>query len=449
MHKLRELYSKWFIVIFIIISVVYFGLWFYGILLAQNNPSLGLPVIGPDSPEYANLSDSLLFRQSFVDPNNISESFRTPGYPFFTSLIRFLFGGSFFGITFIQIILVLTSAVLIEKIARKIFNRTSSQLASLIFLGNPMTIALTMGIVSDILFVFLYMVFLWLIICKLNQKYWLTILYSGIICALALYVRPMGIFALPIFLAPVIISNMQKKKMIIAMISISIIIFILIVPWMIRNYKQSEVFGFTSLASYNLAYYNIPLYLANKNYTSIDIEQKKIEKEVGIEINKWRYISSSKKLNEYSKDFLIHNLFGYTKYHLTTSIAFFFASEIEMANYIYSTALHKDMYKMENAMQHLTQRNISKFVSAIINPWWKFSERIALLILWLSAIYTIWKYRKNKSAWVFISIIIYLALLSGPVSNARYRLSSDPLFYILTSVGLVHFFTRFKVPDSK
>jgi len=104
---------------------------------------------------------------------------------------------------------------------------------------------------------------------------------------------------------------------------------------------------------------------------------------------------------------------------------------------------------MENAMQYLTQGKITKFALAIMNPWWKFSERIVLLVLWLSIVYTLWKYRKEKSVWVFISIIIYLALLSGPVSNARYRLPSDPLFYILTSVGLVHFSVRFKVPDSK
>ena len=111
---------NWYKTIFYVLSLALFLIWVLSIYLTAEG--IYNPVQQEDSTEYALLSQSLIDQHSFSLGNGVPETFRTPGYPFFTAIFSSVFGGSLQGVIFVQILLVLATALLIKKIAEIFFS---------------------------------------------------------------------------------------------------------------------------------------------------------------------------------------------------------------------------------------------------------------------------------------------------------------------------------------
>ena len=119
-----------------------------------------------------------------------------------------MIGNSYFVVTLAQIFLVFSSVIIIRRLGALFHSHKVGEVASTIFLLNPLVLTLSLIILTDILFLFLFLFGFYLAFSSHYSKS--KIIFTSIIFALAIYVRPMGVFALPIFVAPFLASKLYK-----------------------------------------------------------------------------------------------------------------------------------------------------------------------------------------------------------------------------------------------
>ena len=165
-NKEVQTFSKVFKILFCTLFVIYLAFWLFTMHLANIQKREGikplLPVLYQDSHEYADLAQSLILGH-FIQPGEVVETLRAPGYPAFTALFYLPFR-SYFLVTFVQVILVFFSALIIRRLGI-LFSTIRCQparltpwegeVSAILFLLNPMTLNLSLVILTDILFLFL------------------------------------------------------------------------------------------------------------------------------------------------------------------------------------------------------------------------------------------------------------------------------------------------------
>ncbi|MEK9184812.1 MAG: glycosyltransferase family 39 protein [Patescibacteria group bacterium] len=441
MKEIRD-WSKLFKILFFSIFIIYFLLWLFTIHLSNIQKTQGisptLPVLREDSQEYANLSESIISGNGFV-LNEKAETLRAPGYPAFVAIFK-SFGG-YFTVTFIQIILVFLISILIRKIGILFFSRKVGEMSSIIFLLNPVTLYLSLVILTDILFLFLFLLGLYLVVSS-NKENIYKIILASLLFGIAIYVRPMGIFALPIFIAPFFISKISfrdKLKSVIIMVSI---IFLAVLPWIIRNYRLTGVADFSSFKAINLAYYAVPSFLSHINHTSIIEERIILEKKIGIPQDEWKYLKYSEQVSGVAEKIILSSPFSYSIYHIESSIPFLFSSPIQEVLNTYRSSMNIRTSFEPGAIYYLMNKEWKLFFYSITKDWWKMIERIVMIFMYIIVLYGFWKEKRNLYVWILLFIPIYLMFLAGPAGNARYAIQAFPFILLLFSTGFWRIINR-------
>jgi 4-amino-4-deoxy-L-arabinose transferase-like glycosyltransferase len=444
-EKVQSL-SKWFKVCFCILFVVYVAFWFFSIHLsaAQKSQNIKpvLPVMYQDSHEYADLAQSLIHQSSFAQDGQL-ETFRVPGYPFFVAVIYLIDG--YFLVTFVQIILVFISALLIREIGIIFSGKKVGEIAAVFFLLNPVVLILSLIILTDILFLFLFLLGFYLAVSIQKEKLIGKVILASVIFSCAIYVRPIGLFALPVFIAPFLVSKISLSDKIKSVCIMILIVLISLTPWIMRNYKLTGVADFSSSKSMNFAFYYVPMFLSNKNGTTVEAERLNIEKATNVPIEDWRNLHFSPVLSSITDKIILNNPFSYIKYHILASTPFLFSSSVQEAIYTYRSAMMLPVMSEDGVMRYLLSGQFKLFFQGVIAVWWKMAERIFLLFMYAVAIFGLWKNRKNKMSWLLVFTVFYLMLLSGPVANVRLAVQSFPFILLLFASGLATIYKYKKI----
>lgn len=432
--------ERWFKVSFGALAVLYVLVWVFTLHLAQIQVDRGytliIPVLGDDSQQYAELSDALMQGRGFTLGNG-PETYRVPGYPAFVTAIRSIAGGSFFAVTFVQILLVLGAALLIRRIGTAYATSTVGGIAALLFLLNPTILALSLTILTDTLFLFLFIAGFYATSVLFERRPALAVAISALAFSACLYVRAMGLFALPIFLAPFLIARAPWRKKLIAMLIIAFVMLVSLLPWMQRNYVQTGVFSFTSFTAINLAAYSVPMFWAWEHGTVAEMEKEKLATAMNLPQDSWRDIRYSKEIDQFTTQALLAHPLSYLFYHTTLSLPFLFSSSLEYAFTTYGTAMHLPGEGTVGGINLLVRGDISGFMHAITAEWWKVAERILWVLLYVFALIGLILYRKKIATWVFVFSIAYLMFLAGPAANARYAVQIQPFIFILSACGIL------------
>lgn len=431
-------FSNWFKWTLYVLFFIYLGTWLFTIYLSNiqeaNNLKPILPVVPQDSEEYRNLAESLLVNKEFSQHGQ-SDTLRAPGYPSFVAFFKYI-GQSYFAVSLVQILLALFSAIIIRRLGIYFHSKQTGEIAAVMFLLSPLVLTLSLIILTDILFLSIFLTGFYLAL--VSRKFFI----SSVLFALAIYVRPMGIFALPIFLVPFLISDDFTKANIWNKLKFAVLMIVVVgalaSPWVYRNYKLTGVADFTSFKAINLAAYAVPLYLANKNNTSVDEERTKIEQNVGIPQSKWKDLRYSKEVATYAQDIILREPFSYLKYHIIASLPFLFSSSIQDAQVTYQGAMHIERKSESGAINRLVSGNWKLFFASISKIWWKMAERMIWLLVYLVAIVGLWQKKKSVLAWGFVFIPAYLMILSGPAANARYAVQGLPFILLLFAIGAIY-----------
>lgn len=418
-------------VIAIVGVLIYLPLWFLSFNLQGEgiHPEKALPVLGSDSFEYKTLADNMIESSFFSLDLKTPEYFRTPGYPFFIAFFKQI-SGSFFFVTFIQILITLCTGYLIYCLTNKVASEKWSIIASLFYLLEPSVVLHTLVLLSDILYVFLIVLFTDILLNREQRIY--SYFLVGLIIGLSALVRPISIF-LPILVSIFIVyKNYENRGVLYKGVLIFIIgFFMVITPWMFRNKIQSGYFTLSSISSYNLFYYNVPMFLSSKNKIAEEDARLEIAKKYNIQNLDWRMPENSKILDRASIDTLKDNIFEYSYYHLYKTTSFFFGSSLKVVNHVWYALFDKtDEVPI-----------IKKFVFT--------GERLLWLFLWIALIFSLVKKESRVLSVYCILMVLYFAVLTGPVAYARYRLPALPFLFIILPIGLTSLWFYAKLAVNK
>lgn len=212
----------------------------------------GLVMMG-DSPDYLGIARQFVAHHSMLSDGftGVFETTRLPGYPFFLSIFVF-FHVPFFMASLVQILIVSSIPIIIMRLGRiGGLNKRLTFIVGLFCAFEPAGVVYSVMLLPDAFNAFVFiMAFLYLIrFIKENKPQFLYI--SATLFGLMNYIRPAGLFfgiVLPICLIFYgFITECQKIKIYLKNGMIfAVTFFLILTPWMIRNYIHYGVFSFAS-----------------------------------------------------------------------------------------------------------------------------------------------------------------------------------------------------------
>ncbi|MDO8495018.1 MAG: glycosyltransferase family 39 protein [bacterium] len=381
-----------------------------------------------DSPGYLQLAENIKQGNGFswesaapYTPN----SFRTPGYPFFLLLHRAI-TGNYRSALVTQILLVVATAYLIFLLAKNFGGYLWGTVAVGVFLFMPFSVMVSVRYLTQSLFVFslLGVVWVWLQFLKTDHhRYlWITVV---LLPTLAL-IRPIAFYVYLPFLVGYLWYRYRADQkinwtrfLIIAVLMVAVF-FMVLSPWLIRNWFLFGHFSLASIPSYQLYFYDTPAVYAHNHGLSYAEARQFLEKDI-------------------EKYFRVARFEDYMTFEVSGVLA--------------DRAWH---YLLESWPGLLITRAVlflKFFVRDGIRYWGEFGlggfllelgalvERGVLSLLGLGTALFTWRVLRRRDfvsgAGGFLMILIaYFALLTGAVASAGLRFPVEPLIILVGLFGL-------------
>jgi len=223
------------------------------VLALRHDPSV---FVARDTPDYVRPAEAMLSSGAF-DGDGQPEIERTPGYPVF--LMPGLIAGRLATMTVaLQIFVSTLTVVLVYLTSKLLFSRKIAYWSAALYTIEPLSVLYCSQILSETLFTFLVVLFVYQTVCYLKQGKLPVLLAATLSLAAATYVRPVSYY-LPLAIVLIIFyASLQKHRRLIAMthaLGFVLLYAVLVGAWQARNYRVSGYGGFSALEGFNL-YFN-------------------------------------------------------------------------------------------------------------------------------------------------------------------------------------------------
>jgi 4-amino-4-deoxy-L-arabinose transferase-like glycosyltransferase len=246
----------------------------------------------PDGNQYVQLGENLWSKGVYSredSPPYRPDANRTPIYPVVAGGMNRLFR-SIWPLYTLQIALEIITSVLVYSAATLIFSRNIGFIAGIIYALDLMLAMLNFQVLSETLFSFLstFSIFLWVRTLQKNPQASYQLLYYttiGLVLALTILTRPTGLYV-PIvlgFLSLVILHVRKQSYCLIAPLVLVLTAYILVFPWLARNYVLYGVPRLTTLDSLNVVYYvGAGVYRVRFGIDDLEEAQGKVASDYGL-----------------------------------------------------------------------------------------------------------------------------------------------------------------------
>lgn len=229
-----------------------------------------------DEKDYYTISSNVVEKGHYSRYGIVDNACRPPGYPFFLIAIMTVSDSIVF-IKLVQLLLYYLSGFLMYRITYLIRkDQTISLLAAGLFLIYPSILYTVNTIYPQILYMCLFLLLIYLLFLYSDKLF--SFVVMGIINGFLIFVIPLHILFIPIFIFLIGIGK-YKKKLLKSFILI-LLTFVVILPWTWRNYKIFNEFVFISTnGGKNLLFGNCPLTTPNLGTTDISeiVEEEVME----------------------------------------------------------------------------------------------------------------------------------------------------------------------------
>lgn len=424
---------------------------FFVVQGVTGSQGLRFPNLTGDSNHYQILAEHLMEKQAFdTYPGKTSpEIFRTPGYPLFLIL---LFGvlGSWKAVAFAQSLLMAGVPLLTYFLGKRIFSENTAFAASIVTALDPTRLFFSTLTLADGLFTLLLLLSAFLLFAALDspgadRK---KLFFSGLFLGYAILVRPIGQFLPLLYLGYLFWKLPQRKLLLKAGIIFLIPLAIVVGSWMLRNKIVMGTWQLSTVRDYNLAYFSI-LFLKDKEGASPEFLIGELAKKAGGQDGLTLITPEAQPLNrEFARSVISSHPFSYLKFHLVKTVPFFLNDGLRDIE----RTLHLNNAPLPNITGLLLKGDLGALGSVLKNGGRDMvyllvgSGVLGLLFLGagLATIRGILEPRRRIFVAFFASFILYFALLTGPIANARYRLPASPLLFLLGIAGLGYLFSRIR-----
>jgi hypothetical protein len=398
-----------------------------------------------DSYEYFNLAKNIKNDFTFycgdLDDLIVVENFtkRPPFYGLFILFFSCFLKSKILVLVFQNIISIL-SILLTINIFSKYFETKNYKLFLLLLLSSVSQFIYANYLMSEILLQFLIILLCYAFYNTLIKKSFYWLFYFQCIIVLLFLTKP--VFYL--FVIPNIIICFWLSKRLPKASLYSIIPIIVLIMYMSWNKQRTGSFEFSSIQNLALKNYNLFYYNTNK----FDIEYaSKINEEINKKIeNLDSYNEKQKVLKSYSIEYIKKNLFSYSWFHLKGSLRMF----IDPGRF--------DIYNFFNFSKNSEVGFLAHINNGGIMGAFKYFIKqplIIIIVLPIILIFNIIKFlgfiafwiknhKKTPSVlWLAFFIIIYVTLLTGPLSASRFLVPFLPLYCMFAAIGILNYKNNF------
>ncbi len=384
-----------------------------------------------DSRGYVQLAENLLQGRGFTVATTAPfypESFRTPGYPFFLAALYNVVG-SWGAVLFVQAVLLSILPVLLYMLFRRYHERAAFW-GSLIFAVEPIRLFYGASLLSDELFACVLLVSL----IALQRKGWRSVLAAGVLLGVSMWIRPISLFLPLVYAAWLLCTLRPYKQALLQGLALCVAAYLVVLPWSLRNHARFGSYNISSVGAANLMLYNAPEYLkfapnpeGNALLAQFKTAQDTLPRQEAL---------SLVRSGVFTHDFLMiirgHEV-GYTFFHLFKTIPFFVTDGLRDTIRLFGVDIGT-MPNISNALLHgqfgtlisyLRSGGVAVALFVLGVGFWS-----TVTLLWLWSVYWALRGRIDRVWLLFAAVILYFALLTGPVSNARYRLPVEGLLLV-------------------
>lgn len=412
----------------------------------------GYPIASDTMPgEFAtltmNMVDHGVFSAATTSPYT-PNMWRTPGYSVF--LIPFYaLTGSFYPALFAQILFVFLTTVLLFIMARRFVSERWAVALSLLYIILPTTLLSVATIMNETLYTFVLTSAIYLFFFFEMKNMYMKWALTGFLLALAAYIKPGSLYILFFFLPAYFVVFLpwkqgSRKHLYAALIMVIVFIGTL-APWCIRNKVALDSWHFASTSAFQIfrhnatqfyeAYHDVPNIearyalqdMAGMPHGSVPIgmEYADVMKKVALQV-------------------IFEHPFSYAMFHLSTFIPFFASSGIiDYNRYVYVMLPQFDPAEEPSLLQAIHPLSIPTLFVVLKNHGWTLVENSLWALVTLLALFGLWRGKDVRLARMLFAIILYFAVVTGPIAHARYRAPVEPLL-LMGAFGTVFYFVESK-----
>ena len=435
-----------------------------------------------DSGAYIDLAENLLrnhifaistptpdFQIQAIDGPYGPEMFRTPGYPVFLALISFLGMKHLLWAVFWQEIIYGLTIWMFYHYGRKLFSQTITQIGVIFLIIDPGGIAYSKYILSETLFMPFLFASLLAVGLYFKDSNWRYLLAAGAAMGIGALIRPVILYFPWIAAATIILSTWQNKSRWLHAGAMLLSFFLMISPWLIRNYQISDQYFFSGQPSNMFANYHVPRIWNSEGIRSYWGGQKHIRKIVAdarsIEEKQLGHPLNTVEFFKLQKRIAFAELLKYPKTYFTqwvsgTLKAMYVPFAIEIHN-VYSDEFGAKLPFLEifpDTLQGektdlfgvpLTESSgiIYKVIVFIIHV-----DKLYLLAIMTSVLTMLFAFlgvfyifeKKDRFLWLMMLTNFYFICVAGPMGYARFRIPVSGFWFIQACFGAIWFWGIFE-----
>lgn len=431
-----------------IVSLVSLGATLAGFALMSyvaHLKGLDLKVLTGDSKGYVILAQNLLERGVFSVATSepyYPESFRAPGYPVFLAALFAIFSFSNLAL-FVHALLVGTAPILLYLLLRDWHERAAFW-GAILFAFEPVRIFLSSSFLSDGLFTLIFLATLLFLEQSYKERSLSYVVLAGVLLGFAILIRPIAIF-LPLLLGIYLLLRLDALRLKVVYTSIFLASVLLITgPWMLRNHSLFGSWNISSVGAANLMLYNAPEFL--KWYpieNGVSVLETFRAKQSALPREEALSLARSTEFTSAFRQVIEGAELRYVIFHVFKTIPFFITDglrdtvrqmQIEIgAMPNISTAIMRG--EIGSILAYLKTGGLPIALFLIGSGIWGIVT-VLCIVEGVRAVFAL--------SWrpvIFLLILIaYFALLTGPVSNARYRVPIEGFMLSIAAFAVLRWY---------
>ena len=402
-----------------------------------------------DATGYHRLAQKILFEQDFQ-----GDMFRTPGYPVIVAAIYGIFGVHPWIVLLIQVFVSTFTLILFYKIAKYYFNERAALWSTLLFATSAIYILHTDLLYTETFYIVFHLVAIYTFYKFLKEDKLKYIVICGLVTGIAVLIRPsQQFYPFAFILLSVLYYKFNLKK--IAKLSVALLIpcYLVLFPWMLRNYKLDNHWQISTVAKFNMLFYNCALTEAKHSGTPYlevvknQIKEIKANEKPNFALpdsfeNIWINVTfekadlygkyASKYIAEHPKNFFTDHVVGMVKTHFNIGI-----QNIIMRLHIPTKYRLNDDQRYASGIFSIAKTFMQKkslieiVIAALIG--------LHLILIYIFAVIGSIRLIKEKQYLLllfFAGSILYFLLLSGILAYSRFRIPFEVFYILLAGYGI-------------
>ncbi len=418
-----------------------------GTVMGNGYPTPDATMPGEFATLTINMVERGVFSMATTSPYT-PNMWRTPGYSAFMAPFYAVFE-SFYPVLFAQILLVFLTTIIVFKMARRVLSERAALWVSLAYIVLPTTLLSAATIMNETLFTLVFLLALYVLLFSETGSLYGRFALTGFLLALGAYIKPAGLyilfFLIPAYFVFYLPWKSISRRHIFATLILVLTFAATLFPWSLRNHTVLNSWEFASTSAFQLfrhnatqfyeAYHDIPNIEARyalqdraglpRGAVPLDTTYSAVMKKVALEV-------------------IFEHPFSYAVFHVSTFIPFFASSGlIDYERYIYVMVPEFDPAEEPSLLQAIHPLSIPLLLVVLKNHGWTLLENFAWAFAFLLVLLGLWQGKDVRLARMLFAIMLYFAVVTGPIAHARYRAPVEPFILIGAVAAAAYYLERY------